>query len=428
MAKFEPTSTVIINGEEKLCKFLTLEEIKVLFNEYKEKHGKYPNSCTCMSKEKDNLPPWDIVQNNFRKNNMSLNQFLEFIGNFEAIKPDPNKYYDYVEIFKKHCFLENRLLTRKDYLHNNLGIPDVRWFINHCPNKDIKNYNQFLEWIGLVPYNGVSKEMAIKAIYFMSKKLDRPLMYDDFRSPKFNEIGIGTVKKYWKNMNGMKLDLGLEIIQEDMTCKKITLEQAKEDIKKLCDYVYEIEGRKTITTTDVSKIKGLLDFATYRNYLRENNENIRDYIASLGFELQKEGRGFVYNFEDGEVTKSKYELDFSQYLRNDLNLKYNIDYIRDVRYNTFIDDYNELMDCDYIINYKDRKVYIEIAGILRDLHNYYYDNKPINSKSKEYYRLKLMKKEQMLKNIDCEYYILFPINKNYKSVMDFDFINGIFNK
>jgi len=68
----------------------------------------------------------------------------------------------------------------------------------------------------------------------MQKILDRPLMYDDFRDPKDNEIGITQIRKYWGSMNKMKEELGLEIIQESMIDRQINLEEAEQHIKRLC--------------------------------------------------------------------------------------------------------------------------------------------------------------------------------------------------
>lgn len=419
---------VIINNQYISNEKLTIEDLKLLWQECKEKYNVILGAELCNKYLKEwHIPSWLTIQNVLKKNNYTLYDFYTYIG-INCHFKDLSKYDLYLDKFIKVSNETGRHLMYNELENNKWNLPGVKWFIDNCPNKNIKNYNQFIDWIGFIPNYNVSKDTAIKAIINMQSKLNRPLMYDDFRSPNPNEVGIGTINKIWGSMNKMKSELKLEIIQEDMICKNITLEQAKEDIKKLCNYIYNTENRKTITTTDTSKIDGLLNFGTYRKYLKDNNENIKDYIKSIGFELQKEGRGLIYNFEDGEITKSKYELEFSKYLRDKLNLKYNVDYFRDVRYKTFINNYNNLMDCDYIINYKGRKIYIEIAGLLRDYDKYYYNNKIINSKSKEKYRLKLMKKEEMLKSIDCEYYILFPINKNYKSIIDFDFINGIFNK
>jgi hypothetical protein len=262
----------------------------------------------------------------------------------------------------------------------------------------------------------------------MSEKLNRPLMYDDFKSPKFNEVGIGTINIHWGTMNKMKEELGLEIIQESMIDKIESIDNMKNELNILCSEILKRDNRRVITTKDINICEYTMNSSSYRKHLKLEGSSLREFLKSIGFELQEEGLGLNHIFEDGEKVRSQYELDFSYFLKTTLNLKYNIDYFRDVKYTIFIKDYNGLMNCDYVINYNGRKIYIEIAGLLRDLNKYYYENKVIDSTSKEKYRLKLMEKEEMLKSIDdAEYYIIFPINKNYNSVLDFDFINSIFN-
>ena len=52
--------------------------------------------------------------------------------------------------------------------------------------------------------NILSKEEVISIIHNMQATLNRPLMYDDFRNPLENTIGISEIRKYFKTMNNMK--------------------------------------------------------------------------------------------------------------------------------------------------------------------------------------------------------------------------------
>jgi hypothetical protein len=220
----------------------------------------------------------------------------------------------------------------------------------------------------------------------------------------------------------MKEELGLEIIQESMIDKQLNLDEAKEHINRLCNDIYIKEHRKIITYKDINRCNFTNNPWCYNKILlKEEGITLRNYVRSIGFDLAQEGNGLNHTFEDGEKTRSQYELDFSIYLREQIELKYNDDYHRDVRYKTFIKGYNGLLDCDYLIGYEGRKIYIEIAGILRDYQNWYYQDRPLNSKTKEKYRLKLKEKENMLKQAGLEYYILFPCNLNeetYKKIFN----------
>jgi hypothetical protein len=123
----------------------------------------------------------------------------------------------------------------------------------------------------------------------------------------------------------------------------------------------------------------------------------REYIVSLGYELQKAGNGMNYKFDDGEVTTSLYEYEFSNFLRRN-GFKYGMSYFRNI-------------------------YYIELAGILgnKEYQETYKNNIPLKSKSKEEYRQKLNQKREIFERNNLEYYILLPDEmneENYKNILD----------
>jgi hypothetical protein len=193
-------------------------------------------------------------------------------------------------------------------------------------------------------------------------------------------------------------------------------------MKQLCEFIFSKEQRKIITYKDINKNNHMQHTNSYNKiFLKELGMTLRDYVQSIGFDFAQEGNGLNHTFEDGEKTRSQYELNFSIYLREIIGLKYNNDYYRDVKYKTFTLKYKGLMNCDYVIIYKNKIIYIEIAGILCNYKEWYLNNKPLNSKSKEKYRLKLREKENMLKDAGLEYYILFPCDLNediYKKIFN----------
>ena len=91
-----------------------------------------------------------------------------------------------------------------------------------------------------------------------------------------------------------------------------------------------------------------------------------------------------------------------------MGLKFNDDYFRDIKYRTFIQGYKGLQNCDYIIKYNDKLLYIELAGFLGEYENWYKENRKINISAKEQYRIKLKEKDNMLKSNNLDYRILFP--------------------
>ena len=319
----------------------------------------------------------------------------------------------------------NKCLTSNDLVNNTYGLPSSRWFVKHCPNKDVKNFNDFIEWCGFIPNRGVSKDKATQVILDMQSKLGRPLMYDDFINPSTNEIGIRVINRHWGTLNKMKKDLGLEVVQENMVAKSKSIEDAKDDIQDVCNEIYLLENRNTLTISDFNNRSHLLKYQTYYKYFKDIGESLREYVESLGFYIVEPSCGLTHRYSDGEVVLSQYELQISNFLRNN-NLKYNIDYFKDVKYKYFIQDYDGNMSCDYIIKINNCSVFIEIVGFLRDYEKHYYNDLEINNSSKERYKQKLQEKEQMLRSSSLSYYILFPQSSNERDELKGEDIDELF--
>lgn len=256
--------------------------------------------------------------------------------------------------------------------------------------------------------SNLSKEDCIEMIYSMQNSLNRPLEYDDFRNPNQNSVGITEIRRYWNTMNNMKKELGLTVNQESMTDKQITKDVLDNDVNNILDYL-QSENRAFITTREINNLGCCSRYLSLDRACRKYyNEKLIDRLNDFGICLGKQGRGFNYDFDDGEHTTSQYEYIFSKYLR-EYGFVYNKDYFRDVKYSEFISIYQGNMNCDYVIHYNERVIYIEIAGIIADYKQWYYQNRQITqSKSKDEYRVKLKQKEDLLKSKHLEYYLLFP--------------------
>jgi len=326
------------------------------------------------------------------------------------LPPTDEEYSIEVERFKEISNQLGRPLKFNELTKCNLR--DGRWYIKHSRNDKVQDFNSFIEFeIDMIPRYNISKEAVIERIMKIQSMSDIPLTHEDVIDNEVYGVGEHIIARHWGNFNNMKRDLGLEIVKENPKCANRTLDSVKNDVTKLCNYILEHEYRKLITISDWEKLDGIASYGICLRWFLKHGLTLREFINSIGFEFVKSGDGLNFFFDDKEQTRSKYELAFSKWLRS-LGLSYNTHYYRDVRYRTFIPDYKGFMDCDYIIKYKNRIIYIEIAGVLRDYKEWYYQNKSLNSKSREKYRLTLMKKEEMLKNMQLEYYILFPCDIN----------------
>jgi len=399
---------------------ISLEELCTIFKSFEKINNKIPTSVECNSGSYD-LPQWQTVQKILKNNNIKLKDFYIKLGKTTKIRSGVDDYLEMVELYKKISNEKGSALTFGELINNEYNLPSSRWFVTHCSDENVTNFSQFVEWCGFKPRYTMSKEKTIEIILNMQSKLNRPLMKKDFTNPKENSIGVGMIKTHWGSMNKMKEELGLTIVGADVNELIRPIEQLEQDIIRLCNKIKLEEDRNIITKDDINNCEFTMSFTTYvKHFETQLGVKFRDYLISIGFELCKSGSGLVKHYDDGETTSSQFEYAFTSYLRNN-KFEYNLDYYRGVRYKTFISDYEGLMDCDYVIKYKDKLIYIEIAGLLRDYKEWYLNDKPLNSKSKEKYRLKLKEKERMFKEAGVEYYILFPCDLNedtYKKIFN----------
>lgn len=290
----------------------------------------------------------------------------------------------------------SELNAKNEYSHI---LPSYRWLVQNCPDKSVKSYNDFLNFLGFKPRYDIPKDYAIKAILKKQKELDRPLMYDDFRNPNgIDEIGISTILKHWGTFNKMLKELNLPLNQEDMTSKQRSVEELKQDIIKLCESIKEKEGRIEIVTLDINECEWCLSRGTYQRYFKKHlGISLTEFIKSIGFIPVKSGMGMIHRFSDGEITTSKHEFEVSTFLRFN-----GIHYERNVKYNTFIQGYNGHKDCDYVITTNTTKWFVEIAGILD------YKKMKKENNIRKRYKKALSEKERMLKENNLNYLIIYP--------------------
>ena len=337
-------------------------------------------------------------------------------------KFDKEKYDYYVKEYIRKSEELGRPISHANLRKDPYNLPDARWYIDNCPDNNVNSWSDFVDWCGFVaPYKHPSKEKMIKLIYKLQDEIGRPLMYDDFRGRGCYHPPIQIIREYWGTINNMKNELGLEIVQESMIDKHLSQSQFNDMLSDICNYILK-DNRNFITTKEIDENNKWNDSQTLRRYAKQYyNKTLTEIFSERGIRLGKQGQGISFDFPDGEHVTSQFEYMFSKYLK-DYGLKYNVDYFRDVRYSTFIPEYKNNMNCDYVIHINDKIIYVEIAGIIEAYKKWYYKNKPItNSNRKEKYRQKLMEKEEMLKTHNLIYFILFPCDltkDNFKNILE----------
>ena len=290
--------------------------------------------------------------------------------------------------------------------------------ISNNPEKyNVDNIDNFTDCVNS---KKITKDEVVKIVLQMYEKKGSALLQDDFDGKTTeNHVGIRLIEKYFGTLVNMQKELKLPIPSD---LRILNDEEALLEIKNVCEKVYQIENRKIVTYNDFKKYGSYSDTRRYSEPCKKlKGLSFRDYIYSLGFELQKAGNGMNYKFDDGEVTTSLYEYDFSNFLRNN-GFEYGKTYFRNIYYKKLDDEYKGNMNCDYCINFNGQLVYIELAGILgnKEHQEAYRNNTPLKSKSKEEYRLKLNQKREMFERNNLEYYILLPDEMNeetYKNIL-----------
>ena len=402
---------------------VSYESIIDCIKNYYNKNGRFPKHNE-YTKENGFPFAYSKIREFLKKIGTSLNDELAKIDCHCLQKVNVEYYDEYLQrlkdVIKENPQIGNDLYSLSREENSIFGLPNIRWFIEHCPDKSVHNIDTFKEWSGFYTKH-MSKEQCTEIILDMVKKYDRPLMYDDFRGHEYGQVTITMIKEHWGSLNKMKQDLGLEINIDSMIDKQLSKEDFDNMIIDICKFVHN-ENRNFITTREIDEHSEWSNADTLQRTTKKYYGcKLQDILSKHNVSLGKQGNGINFDFPDGEHVTSQFEYMFSKYLK-DYGLQYNVDYFRDVKYSTFIPEYKNNMNCDYVIHINDKTIYIEIAGILAEYKTWFYDDRVIGrSKSKENYRLKLKKKEEMLKSHNLIYFILFPCDltkDNFKNILE----------
>lgn len=408
---FQSKGYSIRNPENKRQNKYTYDEICDMWDNFFKKNNRYPNSSDCCAISE--LPDWRTV---LKCIGDRIDEFLEKYD--LIISPDIAKYEYYCNKIISYSSNIKRSPTINEINKLN-GIPTAKWMIANCPDKNVKGYSDFLEHLGLTPNINISKELAVKFILEKHKKLNRNLIKDDFMNISDDEIGINIINRIWGTFNNMLKDLNLPINKGSTFDLMKSIEEMKNDIKKLCKYLYDKNGHKNISANDINTCEWCLSYGTYTKWFkRELNMSVAEYIESLGYIPNKKSMGMIYKFDDGEITTSRYEYNFSKFLR-----KNNIKYIRNILYKDFVCNYDGNKDCDYVIIHNNKEYYIEIAGMLKTSLSIEEAKSTLLHRIQQKYLKDLIEKDAMLKENNLKYLIVFPYHLKDMDFL-FDFLNS----
>lgn len=407
---------VIVNGKEKSIWDVTYDELVVLYREYIEKSGKVPTTLEC--KLANNLPHMKVIKKTLSKSGITYNSFLAQFGKYSHVRTECVDNYDmYVTRFKEVCNEIGRTLTTTDLMNNEYGLPSSKWLVDNCPDKTVKNHIDFVRWCGYKEAKHVwTKEEVAEVLIAYEKQMGRPLIQQDIAFEKTGFSSI-VVDRLYGTFSKAKQEIGL---MKTPPAQPKPFEYYKNALTTVINNYREKTGLSYITWRDIEsgEYGYEIEHKSYTKSFKSQGIDMYAYILSLGCMMNKQMYSHAFTFPTGERVASNYEKSVTMYLQ-DLGLKYNVDYRRSVKYKTFTDITTKI-DCDYVIDLPNGKLYIEVAGIIHNPLDGWRTHK-YNSPAQTVYRDKMLMKEDLLVKNNLPYLFIFPKDielGKYKCMID----------
>lgn len=401
-------NVTVLNVDGKKIKSIDLKYSNLvwLYNDFKRNNGRIPRSYEGLAK--NNLPQFRITKKLLEENNITYNDFCLQFGVVSNVRTENKEDYNsYVEKFKKVCDKLERTLGSTELTENTYGLPGVNWLIKYCPSEDVKTYDDFVRWCGLKSNKRkLDKEYVANRLIQLEKDLGRPIKRSDIKTDKVGFSSI-VINRIWGGLNKAKMELGLEITKSDPSKP---FEFYRDKLLKTLHQIELDKGRKIIAWSDIENPKyndTPTNHKTYIKAFKKQNLNFYAYIKSLGYTMCQNSMGNVFVFDDGELTESIYEYDFSTFIRDEMNMEFNQDYKRGVMYKSF-SDINTKINCDYVISIKDTLLYVEIAGVIYNNISDNWRTVQYNTKRENNYRENMLLKEDLLLKHNKSFLFLFP--------------------
>ena len=408
-----------VDGRKVVTTEIIYDDLIKLYEQYIEKFNEVPvfSKCTLQN----NMPQGRIINRILNENNVTYNDFLLQFEKVSHVRTESKDYDAYVKKFKNCCKKENRTLKGNELLNNSYGLPSASWFVKYCPDNNVKTYNDFVLWCNLSSNKTVyDKEYVSNVLIQLEKDLQRPIRGYDITKETVG-FSMIVVKRIFGGLNNAKKELGL---LETPTIQPKPFEHYKCLLDNVLDQIKENDETKTIITwNDLENTSANGQTISRKSIMSSFNNagiDIFQYIKSKGFDMNPSTMSFHYTFNDGERTVSSMEYDFSSFLRS-LGYKYNKDYYRDVMYKTFSNTKRKI-NCDYVINVNNTKLYVEIAGVIYNDSSDNWRTKPYKSKRHVDYRKNLLYKENLLIDKNENYLFLFKeemLNGKYKNIFNY---------
>ena len=416
--KYMCSSKKLVVGDKRVnTTDVTYEDLIMLYKQYIDTYGEVPVFSKCDSKH--NMPQGRIINRVIADKGITYNDFLLQFGKVSHVRTESKDYDAFVKRFKEICDKQGHAIVQKELFNNSYGLPNPNWFVKYCPDKNVKTYDDFVQWCGYES-NKLKKDDEIvgQKLIELEKKLGRHITKYDLTLENlgFTEI---VVKRVYGSLNKAKKELGL---LPTPPIQPLPFEYYKEKLDEILDNIRIHTNRDIISWYDIeSELNNPhgIEHKTLTKSFKRVGIDIFAYIKSKGFMMNPSNFSFHYTFDDGERVVSSMEYEFSEYLRS-LGYEYGRDYFRDVLYKTFSNEKSK-MNCDYKIMVDGIPLYVEIAGIIYNCKENDWRNHTFSSKQEKNYQQKMLKKEKRLIENGQHFLFLFKseiFNDHYKNILN----------
>lgn len=404
---------------------ITYDDLVILYRQFVNKYGVVPTYVLCDSKH--NMPQGRIITRLLKENKITYNDFILQFGKTSHVRTESMDYDAFVKKFKDLSNTKGGYITSTELTNNNLGLPSASWFVKYCPDKTVKNYSDFISWCGFNAHRKFTEKEVGDSLIQLEKRLGRPILKDDITT---NNVGFSmiVINRIYGSLVNARNKLGL---MKPLGAIPLPFSYYKDILTESLLSFKNKTGKTYVRWKDLES--GLyhqnnVEHKSIMKAFKRENIDLYKYINDLGFNMNPNAFSFKYIFDDGERVVSSMEYDFSNYLRS-IGYVYNESYYRDVPYKLFTDCKGK-SNCDYCLIVDNKyKLYIEIAGVISNDNNLW-RTKTFKYKKHEKYRDKMLMKEKLLLDNNCNYIILFPEDMDslkYKEILSSKIDEVIYN-
>lgn len=395
------TKLLDVAGRKVPATSVSLDDLYILYQQFVETYGHVPRTNELDAKH--NMPQMRIVSRVLESGGVTYGDFCLHFGKTSHVRASKKDYASYVQKLVDYATQHGAAPPNSEL--TKLGLPSMKWLIKNCPDSSVHDLEGFCRWAGIVQNKIYTKEEVIDLLKDYEEFLGHSIRYRDLRGPQSPVSGI-VVNRLFGSLTLAKQELGLS---PTPLAQPLPFEYYQSRLREIVGQFTQQTGRTSITWRDIENpLYSLGDPVSHKTYLlsfQRQGIDLRAYLKSLGVTMAPSNFSTTFTFDDGELTRSSTEYDFSLWLRQN-GMEYQRDYLRDYKYVNFTQGTGRI-DCDYYFPHINGGSCIEIAGIIYEVQEEDWRQHLYASGRENQYRDKMLLKERLLVEANVPYLFLF---------------------